>query len=50
MLDVDGDLGEHAAHRAEWSELVPVILVDGAVHDVIRVSPARLRAALDPPA
>ena len=49
VLDVDGDLGEHSAHRAEWSDLVPVVLIDGAVHDVIRVSPDRLRAAVARP-
>lgn len=49
VLDVDGDLGAYADHRAEWSDLVPVILIDGAVHDVIRVNPARLLAALERP-
>lgn len=47
VLDVDGDLGAFAPHRAQWSDLVPVILVDGAVHDVVRVDPVRLLAALE---
>jgi hypothetical protein len=29
-----------------WREYTPVTFVDGAVHDVFRVSPDRLRAAL----
>ena len=49
VLDVDGDLGPYAERRAEWSELVPDVLVDGRVHDVIRVDPARLRTALQAP-
>jgi coenzyme F420-reducing hydrogenase gamma subunit len=32
--------------RAEWRELVPVVLVDGEVHDVFRVDRERLRTAL----
>ena len=39
-VDADPDL------RAEYGELVPVILVDGAVHDYYEVSGSRLRAAL----
>jgi glutaredoxin len=31
---------------ARWAEFVPVILVDGEVHDWFRVQPERLRAAL----
>jgi hypothetical protein len=31
---------------AQWREYVPVVLVDGKVHDVFRVSPDRFRAAL----
>ncbi|MDQ1698159.1 MAG: hypothetical protein QOG34_22 [Frankiaceae bacterium] len=31
---------------ARWAEYVPVILVDGEVHDWFRVQPDRLRAAL----
>jgi hypothetical protein len=32
--------------QREWREYVPVVLVDGAVHDIFRVDPGRLRAAL----
>jgi hypothetical protein len=32
--------------RSTWREYVPVVLVDGGVHDVFRVSPDRLRSAL----
>jgi Glutaredoxin-like domain (DUF836) len=32
--------------RQQWREFVPVILVDGEVHDLFRVDPGRLRAAL----
>ncbi len=46
VLDVDGDLGAHAPKRAEWSELVPIVLIDDAVHAVVRVDPERLRKAL----
>lgn len=31
---------------AQWAEYVPVIVVDGAVHDWFRVDENRLRAAL----
>lgn len=31
---------------AQWAEFVPVIVVDGAVHDWFRVNEERLRAAL----
>jgi hypothetical protein len=34
------------ATRAQWREYVPVVLVDGAVHDIFRVNADRLRAAL----
>ena len=34
------------ATRAQWREYVPVVLVDGAVHDIFRVNAHRLRAAL----
>lgn len=30
----------------QWREYVPVVLIDGEVHDVFRVSADRLRAAL----
>jgi hypothetical protein len=32
--------------RAQWAELIPVVLVDDAVHEVFRVDPNRLRRAL----
>jgi hypothetical protein len=32
--------------RSEWRELVPVVLIDGAVHDIFRVDPRQLREAL----
>jgi hypothetical protein len=44
-VDVDGD----PALRAEYSDLVPVIIVDGKVHDYWRVSEDRLRQALAAP-
>jgi glutaredoxin len=37
---------EDDARRTEWREMVPVILIDGAVHDIFRVDGHRLRAAL----
>jgi glutaredoxin len=42
-LDVDAD----PVRRAEYSDRVPVILVDGREHGYWRVEEARLRAALD---
>ena len=33
----------------EFGERIPVVLVDGRVHEYWRVSPDRLRAALNPP-
>ena len=41
-LDVDAD----PARRAEYSDRVPVILVDGREHGYWRVEERRLRAAL----
>jgi hypothetical protein len=41
-VDVDSDPGL----LAEYSDLVPVILVDGKVHDYHRVDAQRLRHAL----
>jgi hypothetical protein len=32
--------------RARWREYVPVVLIDGEVHDIFRVNPDRFRAAL----
>jgi hypothetical protein len=41
------DLSEvDEATRAQWREFVPVVLIDGEVHDIFRVTPDRLRAAL----
>jgi hypothetical protein len=34
------------ATRAQWREYVPVVLVDGNVHDIFRVTADRLRVAL----
>jgi hypothetical protein len=36
-----------AAAQRQWREFVPVVLVDGNVHDVFRVTAERLRAAID---
>jgi hypothetical protein len=41
-IDVDSD----PDLRADFGDLVPVVLVDGAEHAHYRVDPARLRAAL----
>jgi len=41
-LDITGD----EALMSQWAEYVPVILVDGKVHDWFRVREDRLRAAL----
>jgi len=38
---------EDEALRTEYSDLVPVVLVDGAVHAYWRVDAERLRAALE---
>jgi hypothetical protein len=38
------DLDEQT--RARWREYVPVVLIDGEVHDIFRVTPDRLRTAL----
>jgi Glutaredoxin-like domain (DUF836) len=40
LADLDADT------RSRWREYVPVVLVDGEVHDIFRVSADRLRAAL----
>jgi hypothetical protein len=39
-----GDVDEST--RSRWREYVPVVLIDGEVHDIFRVSADRLRAAL----
>ncbi len=38
-------LDDEALNARYWDE-IPVVLVDGAVHTIWRVDPARLRAAL----
>ncbi len=43
LLDVDAD----RARANEYSERVPVILIDGAEHGYWRLEEARFRAALD---
>jgi hypothetical protein len=35
--------------RAQWADHIPVTLVDGRPHDFFRVSPDRLRSALNRP-
>ena len=37
---------EDPALARQWREMVPVVLVDGDVHDIFRVEESRLRAAL----
>jgi hypothetical protein len=32
---------------ARYADQIPVVLVDGQVHDIYRVNPQRLRAALE---
>ncbi|MEI2778916.1 MAG: glutaredoxin family protein [Tetrasphaera sp.] len=39
-------LNEHPELESRYGEMVPVILIDGAVHDYWRLDPVRLRAAL----
>jgi glutaredoxin len=43
---VEEDITGDEALTAEWSEYVPVLVVDGVVHDWFRVNESRLRAAL----
>jgi hypothetical protein len=40
LLDTDEPI------RLRWREYVPVVLIDGEVHDIFRVNADRLRAAL----
>jgi len=42
----DRDISGSAADLAQYSDMIPVIFVDGVQHDFWRVSAARLRAAL----
>jgi hypothetical protein len=41
------DITDSAADMAQYSDMIPVTFVDGIQHDFWRVSPARLRAALE---
>jgi hypothetical protein len=41
--DITGD----DALTSRWGEYIPVVIVDGEVHDWFRVDEQRLRAALD---
>ncbi|WAB82599.1 glutaredoxin family protein [Microcella daejeonensis] len=45
VLDERSILDDEALNARYWDE-IPVVLVDGAVHTIWRVDPARLRAAL----
>lgn len=46
-IDLDErDITQDAELAARWSEYIPVVLVDGQVHDFYRVDEARLRRAL----
>ncbi len=55
LMDVAGEFGlpvtelsivDDAELAAEYAEEVPVVLIDGRVHSIWRVDPARLRSAL----
>ena len=49
-LDVGWDersIDEDPELREQWADHIPVTLVDGRPHDFFRVSPDRLRAALN---
>jgi hypothetical protein len=41
------DITDSAADMSQYSDMIPVTFVDGMQHDFWRVSPARLRAALE---
>lgn len=45
VLDERSILDDEALNARYWDE-IPVVLVNGAVHTIWRVDPARLRAAL----
>jgi glutaredoxin len=45
--EVDVDAPEHADLRARWTDLVPVVTVDGRHHDHWRIDADRLRGALE---
>jgi hypothetical protein len=40
-------IADDAALYAQWWEKIPVVLIDGSLHGHWRVSPDRLRAALE---
>lgn len=40
-------IADDPALYAQWWEKIPVVLIDGSLHGHWRVSPERLRAALD---
>lgn len=42
----DVDISDDDALMRQWGEYIPVIVVDGKVHDWFRVREDRLRAAL----
>jgi glutaredoxin len=44
------DISDDGELMAQWSEYVPVVLVDGEVHGWFRVDEPRLRRALSAPA
>ena len=49
-LDVgwdDRSIDDDPELREQWADHIPVTLVDGRPHDFFRVSPDRLRAALN---
>ena len=51
-LDVGWDersIDDDPELREQWADHIPVTLVDGRPHDFFRVSPDRLRAALNRP-
>jgi len=51
-LDVGWDgrsIDDDPELREQWADHIPVTLVDGRSHDFFRVSPDRLRAALNRP-
>jgi glutaredoxin len=56
LMDVAAEFGlpvtelsiaDDAALAAEYAEEVPVVLIDGKVHTIWHVDPARLRSALE---
>jgi hypothetical protein len=43
---VEVSIADDPRLAARYADQVPVVLVDGVVHDIYRVNPGRLRAAL----